>query len=106
MNTLGHRAAITMGVPVRLLVLIDIIMCALIALSPLIVAIAVKPDLTSAALIDIAVERAALGLIVSVGLIGVGLLSWARFGPIAPVCVLLFFCPVVAALFFAAWGFR
>lgn len=94
-----------MGVPVRLLVLIDIIICALIALSPLIVAIAVKPDLTSVALVDIAVERVVLGLIASVGLIGVGLLGWARFGPIAPVCVLLFFCPVVAALFFAARGF-
>ncbi len=95
-----------MGVPVRLLVLIDLMICALIALSPLIVAIAVKPDLTVAAMIDIAVERTVLGLIASVGLIGVGLIGWARFGPIAPVCVLLFFCPVLAALFFAAWGFR
>ncbi len=102
---LGHQRA-EMSVPVRLLVLIDLIICALIALSPLIVAIAVKPDLTAAAMIDIAVERGALGLIASIGMIGGGLIGWARFGPIAPVCVLLFFCPVLAALFFAARGFQ
>ena len=101
-----RRARSAMALPVRLLVAIELVLCGLIALSPLIVGIAVKPDLSAAAMIDILVERVALGLVASIGLIGFGLIAWARFGPTVPVCIALFFCPVLAALFFAAWGFR
>lgn len=105
-----HRGSaprvIRMALPVRLLVLLELILCTIIALSPLIVAIAVKPDLSGPAMIDVLVERVGPGLVASVGMIGVGLLGWARFGPTTLVCVTLFFCPVLAALFCAAWGFQ
>lgn len=106
MTVQARSVDIRMSVPVRLLVGLDLALCIVIALSPLIVAIALKPDLERHAMIDILVERAGPGVIASVGLIGVGLLGWARYGPTTFVCVMLFFCPVLAALFFAAWGFQ
>ncbi|OYW23894.1 MAG: hypothetical protein B7Z43_01585 [Sphingomonas sp. 12-62-6] len=106
MNATGRRVRAGMSVPVRLLVALDLALSVLIALSPLIVAIAVKPDLTGQGMIDILVERAGPGVIASVGMIAMGLLAWARYGPTTIVCVALFFCPVLAALFFAAWGFQ
>ena len=95
-----------MAVPVRLLVGVQLILCIAIAFSPLIVALAVKPDLGATTMVDILVDRVSAGLVASVGLIGLALLGWARFGGTTAMCVLLFFCPTLAALFFAAWGFQ
>ncbi|WP_374146717.1 hypothetical protein [Sphingomonas sp. 28-63-12] len=95
-----------MALPVRLLVLLQLLLCATIAFSPLIVALAVKPDLSTATIIDVLAERVSTALVVSIGLIGVGLLGWARYGPTTFICVMIFFCPTFAALYLAALGFR
>ncbi len=98
----GHK----MALPVRLLVLVQLLLCGLIAFSPLIVAVALKPDLAVPIMIDVLAERVFTGLAVSIGLIGFSLLAWARYGPTTAVCVALFFCPPLAAIYFAALGFQ
>lgn len=95
-----------MALPVRVLVVLQILLCTAIATSPLIVALALKPDLSTRAVIDVLAERVFPGLVVSIGMIGFALLGWARFGPTTVICVMLFFCPTLAALYFAALGFR
>lgn len=92
--------------PVRLLLGVEALLCAVMAFSPLIVAYAVKPNLPVGTTIAVLAERVAPPLLASFGLIGAGLIGWARHGAKAPVLVLLVFCPLLAALFLAIWGFR
>lgn len=102
----GRASRRSMALPVRLLLGIEVALCLLIAFSPLIVAYALKPDLSPDTAITVLAERVLASLIASIGLIGIALLGWARYGATTPVVVLLFFCPPLAALFLAAWGFR
>lgn len=102
----GRASRRSMALPVRLLLGIELALCLLIAFSPLIVAYALKPDLPAATAIVVLAERVLASLVASIGLIGIALLAWARYGATTPVVVLLFFCPPLVALFLAAWGFR